>query len=353
MEAEAMAKEETGTALAELRARTALRAAGLDPGVHLERATSVTNEVWLTPTHVVRVNRTHDSRLSREAVLARALPPAVGYPHIVSHGGARGADWLIAERVPGAPLAHRWPDMAPGERRSAVRQVAARLAALHATEAPADLPPIQGTPQLLDMDAPDPAAPLINALEHAARLEHVDPLLLQEAIDLVQRTASALPPTTATTLVHGDLTFENILCDRGDVTALLDFEWARPGPSDLDLDILLRCCAYPQLHVGARHEARTHAEDYAPVPGWLLEDYPSLFSIPDLLDRMRIYSLAYDVRELTAFPPTSDLSDLSPLHPYHRLARVVERRSYLDTFLSPRTVRPGASRGTSRRPRRT
>lgn len=348
-----MAKGETGSALAELRARTALRAAGLDPVVHLEQASSVTNEVWLTPTHVVRVNRTHDSRLSREAVIAEALPADVGYPRIVSHGGAHGEDWIIAERVPGAPLAHQWPDMAPGERRSAVRQVATRLAALHATQAPADLPPIQGAPQLLDMAAADPAAPLIDALERAARLDHVDPLLLREAADLVERTASALEPSTATTLVHGDLTFENILCHRGDVTALLDFEWARPGPGDLDLDILLRCCAYPQLHVGPRHEARTHAEDYAPVPGWLREDYPALFAAPDLLDRMRIYSLAFDVRELTAFPPTTDLEGISPLHPYHRLARVVERRSYLEAFLSPRTGRPGASRGTARRPHRT
>ena len=43
------AQRETGTALAELRARTALRGAGLDPSVPIERASSVTNEVWLTP----------------------------------------------------------------------------------------------------------------------------------------------------------------------------------------------------------------------------------------------------------------------------------------------------------------
>ena len=90
--------------LAELRARTALRRAGLDPSVDLERASSVTNEVWLTPTHVVRVNRTRDSRLAREAVLAPALPEVVGYPKVIAYGGRQGEDWIVVERVPGVPL---------------------------------------------------------------------------------------------------------------------------------------------------------------------------------------------------------------------------------------------------------
>lgn len=325
-----MTKGQEGTALAELRARTALRSAGLDPSAPLERASSVTNEVWLTPTHVVRVNRSHDNRLARETIIARVLPDAVGYPRIVAHGGPHGEDWLVAERVPGTPLAHHWPDLQPAERRRAVQQLATRLAALHATEAPSDLPPIVGTPQLLEVGSSDPTTPVIAALEQAARLDHVDALLVQEAIDLVERLGDTVQPFTATTLVHGDVTFENVLWHDDSITALLDVEWARPGPPDLDLDIVLRCCAYPQLHVGARFEARTRPEDYEDVPGWLAEAYPELFAFPRQLDRMRVYSIAYDARELLAFPPVAPVKDLSPLHPHHRLARVVQRSSYLD-----------------------
>lgn len=321
-----------GTLLAELRARTALRGAGLDPTVPLERASSVTNDVWLTPSHVVRVNRTHGGRLAREVRIAAVLPEAVGYPRIVAHGGRAGEDWLVAERVPGSPLAHRWPDLSEFHRRDAVRQLAARLAALHATKAPVDLPPIVGAPQLLEVGMVDPTPPVIDALERAARLPHVDPIILGEARDLVERHARALQPFSASTLIHGDLTFENLLWHDGEVTALLDVEWARPGPRDLDLDIVLRCCAYPKLHVAERYEDRTRAEDYADVPWWLAEDYPGLFAFPSQIDRLRVYSIAYDVRDLLAFPPTCPLTDLSPLHPYHRLARVVQRRSYLDVM---------------------
>jgi hygromycin-B 7''-O-kinase len=325
-----MTNGQQGTALAELRARTALRGAGLDPQVPLERASSVTNEVWLTPTHVVRVNRSHDNRLVRETVIADALPPAVGYPRIVAHGRGQGEDWLVSDRMPGTPLAHHWPDLSAAERHSAVAQLAKRLIALHSTPAPVDLPPVSGTPQLLEVGAEDPTAPVLAALEQAGRLPHVDPLLLHEAADLIRLCAPALHPFVATTLVHGDVTFENVLWHEGEVTALLDVEWARPGPSDLDLDIVLRCCAYPKLHVAEAFEGRTDASDYADVPAWLAECYPRLFAYPNQRDRLRVFSIAYEVRELLAFPPTAPVKDLSPLHAYHRLARVVRGTSYLD-----------------------
>ncbi len=321
-----------GTTLAEVRARTALRGAGLDPTVPLARASSVTNEVWLTPTHAVRVNRHPNNRLYRESMVAAVLPPEVGYPKVVAHGGGRGEDWLVAERVPGVPLAHRWPDLSEPERHRAVDQLAHRLAHLHQTRAPADLPPIEHAPQLLEVGASDPTGPVIDALHKAMQLAHVDPVMLADAAELVARLAPALVPFEAETLVHGDVTFENVLWHEGEVTALLDVEWARPGPRDLDLDILLRCSAYPDLHVGEAHVDRTRAEDYTEVPWWLGKAYPALFEYPRQIDRVRVYSIAYDVRDLLAAPPTVAPRHLPDRHAYHRLQRVVERKSYIDVL---------------------
>ena len=250
------AQRETGTALAELRARTALRGAGLDPSVPIERVSSVTNEVWLTPEHAVRVNRRPSNRLYREALVAGALPAEVGYPRVVAHGGGKGEDWLVTERVKGEPLAHVWPGLTDAERYRAVDHLAVRLAALHRTPAPPDLPPIENAPQLLEVGAANPTVPVVAALRRAMQLDHVDTVMLADAVELVTDLASTLVPFEANTLVHGDVTFENVLWHEGRITALLDVEWARPGPRDLDLDILLRCAAYPQLHVGDEYVER-------------------------------------------------------------------------------------------------
>ena len=322
----------TGATLAEVRARRALRSAGLDPTVPLERASSVTNEVWLSSTHAVRVNRKPNNRLYREALVAEALPPEVGYPTVVAHGGGRGEDWLVVERVPGEPLAHRWPTLSDAERERAVGQLARRLAALHGTRTPPDLPPIEDAPQLLEVGSTDPTSTLVSAIHRAMRLDHVDTVMLADAADMVTRAAPALAPFEAETLVHGDVTFENVLWHDGEVTALLDVEWARPGPRDLDLDILLRCAAYPHLHVAEAHAAETRAADYVQVPWWLAKTYPALFDFPHQIDRIRVYSIAYDVRDLLAAPPQVAVRQLPDLHAYHRLQRVVERKSYIDVL---------------------
>jgi hygromycin-B 7''-O-kinase len=321
-----------GDALAEVRARRALRGAGLDPSVPLVRSSSVTNEVWLSPTHAVRVNRRPTNRLYREALVAAALPPEVGYPAVVAHGGGRGADWLVADRVPGVPLAHVWPDLSELDRERAVEQLAMRLAAIHRTPAPAALPPIDHAPQLLDLGTPDPTGPLLVALDEAMRLPHVDRTMLARAREQVVTMGDALLPCDAPTLIHGDLTFENVLWHEGDVTALLDLEWARPAPADLDLDILLRCAAYPHLHVADIHADRTRADDYLDVPWQLGRTYPALFDHPRQIDRMRVYSIAYDVRDLLAAPPQVAVRHLPELHAHHRLERVVTQHSYLDTL---------------------
>lgn len=319
-----------GDALAELRARTALHGAGLDPTVPLERASSVTNEVWISPAHVVRVNRTFDSRLAREVAVGACLPPEVGYPRVVAHGGGTGGDWVVMQRMPGTPLAHRWPHLSDDERRRAVEQLAVRLRAMHDTPAPEGLVALHGIPQLLEQGVEDPVALLVRALGHLGRLDHVDPILTHEAADLVRRTAAALHPFASSTLIHGDVTFENVLWHDGEVTAILDVEWARPGPRDLDLDVILRCCAYPKLHVGPAHEGATRTEDYAEVPSWLRECYPRLFAHPRLVDRLRIYAIAYEVRSLLEDPPTAPAQHQDRRSAYHRLLNLVNRTSYLD-----------------------
>jgi aminoglycoside phosphotransferase len=313
----------------EARARRALDGAGLDLAMPIERASSVTNEVWVSEEYVIRVNRRPDQRLRREAQLGPQLPAEVGYPEVVAYGGELGADWLILKRVPGLVLARCWPAMTRGERREVVRQFAAKLRVLHTTPCPPGVPETT-TPQLLGGGDGPPTRRLLDALERAKELEFVDAGVIASAERIVRDKAPTLEPWEHRTLIHGDLTFENILWDGTQITALLDFEYARPGPPDLDLDVLLRFCAYPYLHVAEDYEHLTIPEDYAEVPWWLGEDYPELFEHPNQFDRVRIYCIAYDVRELLLFPPQRRARDLSEHHPCNRLQRTVQGVGHLD-----------------------
>jgi hypothetical protein len=225
--------------------------------------------------------------------------------------------------------------MAPAQRRLAVRQLAYMLRSLHRSTSPVGLEDL-GAPQLLKGgQGQDPTTPLRVGLDRARSLKHVDRSMIDALLDIVRGTSRTLEPFDVPTLIHGDLTFENVLWDGNQVTALIDFEWSRPAPADLDLDVMLRFCAYPDLHVAEDYVDQTHPEDYAEVPWWLREDYPQLFQFPRSADRLRLYAIAFDVRDLLAFPPPSPASQLPPEHALNRLARLVSQRSYVDHFTNP------------------
>src|SRR5688572_15338526 len=120
-----------------VRAAQALQKAGLDVQAAgpLERASSITNEVWYAGPWVVRVNaRPRRGNLRHEAEIAAVLPPEVGYPEVVAHGEDDEAEWLIHRRIAGVVLSLAWPGLGERQRRQATHELADRLKMIHAIE---------------------------------------------------------------------------------------------------------------------------------------------------------------------------------------------------------------------------
>jgi Ser/Thr protein kinase RdoA (MazF antagonist) len=178
----------------------------------------------------------------------------------------------------------------------------------------------------------DPVAPLLDALARAAELPFVDPDVMYDLATVVATSSCTIKSLPARMMIHGDLTFENVLWDGNEVTGIIDFEWARAAPCDLELDVFLRFCAYPFMHVADDYEAQTKSEAYEAVPSWLAQDYPELFSAPDLYDRLRVYAIAFEVRQLLMLPPSGPARDLSARHPLRRLLQLLTHRSHLDSL---------------------
>jgi aminoglycoside phosphotransferase (APT) family kinase protein len=228
--------------------------------------------------------------------------------------------------------------MSEDERRAAVSELAAILQCLHRFECPEPLPAIDAPQILTCEEGARSIERIIDALSEAQELAFVDPVTIMAAKALVRDIAPSFGTFDAPTFVHGDLHFENVLWDGEHISALLDFEFARAAPPDLDLDVLLRFCAYPFMHVAEDYEHLTHTKDYDAVPWWLAEDYPELFGAPKALERMRMYSIAYDVRDLLSEPPRVPVEHLSHLHPYHRLDAAVRGESHLDRLANARVA---------------
>lgn len=301
------------------RARRALQQAGLPFGGEVVAANSTRNEVLICGDYVVRVNREPNQRLRREAELVAELPIRTWTPRVLGHGGDIGADYLIVARRPGQPLSRCWPSMTARDRRFAIAQLAEALDDLHSTPTPTTVNPLTRTTHLLDDGPGLTLRPLWQAIGTMRR----DKLADHRLLDLIEQTTSErahlFDSFSTEFLVHGDLTFENILWDGRQITALLDFEWCRGGPAELDLDSIARYCRYPFAHVPEPASREQRPQDYANVWSWLTSDLPDLFEAPDLQDRLLVIDIAFELHELLSHPDLGSRKKLGPLHPLNRL----------------------------------
>ncbi|MBV9578241.1 MAG: phosphotransferase, partial [Chloroflexi bacterium] len=127
-------------------------------------------------------------------------------------------------------------------------------------------------------------------------------------------------------LVHTDMFGQNLLVEGGKLTAVLDFEMARPAAPDLELDVPLRFCQWPHLPVVEEDEYLMRREDFRHVPKWLAEVYPELFDVQRLRERLEVYAVMHDLRQSIQFPERPGEPDWRPVQ---RLRALVEGRSYL------------------------
>jgi hygromycin-B 7''-O-kinase len=321
-----------------IRAYRVLQDVGLSGQAPERVAGARNNEVWFAGSHVLRISTLRSTeRLAWEAEIGVCLPPAVPHARVVRRGVTEFGEWMVSSRMPGRPLGLCWPDMGQVERRVAIHQLAAALEALHSCGGPVDddgapmVPPFLRDAESLECPHQLPAARLLALLDRCRQLRGVDAGLLDSVADVVRDCADAfVGDAPATTLVHGDLHLDNVLWDSQRITAILDFEWSRRSGPDLDLDVLLRFCADPALHIPAGADGSRHRNhEFLSVPAWVCERYPALFSHPRLRDRLRLYALAYDIPNLLTDPPRVAVADLPDTHAYHRMRRVVEGRDHL------------------------
>jgi len=208
------------------------------------------NQVWIAPAHVVRFSsgRFRDS-FAHERETLELLPP--GFPHAPARGYGRVGrrEWLVQDRVSGRPLDEAWPFLNITQRRSTVVQLGEELQRLHTIP----LPTGYDNPWITDAIgprgqrgdayhiAPEHYRLLLDA---ALRVPGTDRGLLEECGAFISERL-ALFTDDSPVLVHCDLHFANLLWVDGRLTAILDFEGARPAPADMELDTLLRFAREP------------------------------------------------------------------------------------------------------------
>ncbi len=285
--------------------------------------TSNNNDVWRLEAGYLRVAWRGDrGRLAREADLLGRLRGVVPVPEVLDVGGDDRLSWSLSATVPGTPLdgVCTWP--APDGLRALAREAAGWLRALHSWPLPADLARVLRRPAA----DPDPlrragaelvllpASSARELIPVAKQLPFTDHGVLDAAAARLADLGDQ-PSADAHVLLHGDFYLGNVVVQDGRVSTLIDFEFARMGPRDLELISVIRALD-AETRLGVPRP---------PLLAWLAEDYPELFAAPDLGRRLWLYALAHTVRHIIFWPPDRPEADgLDPGHPLHTLRRLID-----------------------------
>jgi len=180
----------------------------------------------------------------------------------------------------------------------------------HAAARPAGVAPIVGQDVI-----PLPLPRSEGLLDAAKALPHVDPGVV-DAVWARMRELACFDPFVdpGPHVAHCDATYPNVLVARDRVSALLDLEWARLGPPWLELPGWTRLL----------EDLRAQGADPPPLLAWLEADYPAMFAVPGLRERLWLCELAYTLRHVVFWPPDAPEDRLIAEHPLHRLRRLID-----------------------------
>ena len=305
------------------RLRAVAEAADLDVGDGAIPLPGDSNEAWRIGELVLRICWRGDrERLAREALVLEHLPDDVPHVRVADTGVTDDLSWMVTHWVPGTMLSALWDQCDPAQRGRAAEHVGAALGALHAWDPPAvvraALASRSSQPDTSDVIGADlnplPVDRALRLVEPALHLDGVDPRLvvrLGERIDELRHLDPLTVPTEGV-VVHGDAHFNTVIWDGDRVVALLDLEWARLGPADLELQPMVSA--------------------YGDVIPSLVRGDPAMVAHEHVVERLWLYDLAATLRDLHIKPVPAD-GVVAPWHPLARLPAMLDGPAYLEPLL--------------------
>jgi scyllo-inosamine 4-kinase len=238
--------------------------------------------------------------------LLTALPASVPHASVLSSGTWEDGTWIILRRIPGERLDLVWPTLSLDQQRRAARRMGEILCSLHqwtplpeirtllsSSTSVTKKSPVEIAGSMLVPWPQDRLFPLLQwSQELLSGHEDLHRALCERSEELGPVAPEA--EFEGSTVVHGDAHAANVLCDGGELVALLDFEWARLGPVDLELEAI--CREDPVIEAGMEDRGVPATEVFALT--CLRDSYPELFERDYLTERLWLYQLCAEIRSL-------------------------------------------------------
>ncbi len=250
---------------------------------------------------VLRIGAREDARLRlrRETDLLQSLPPELPAPKVLAFGELEGQVYQVQRFIPGQKLYAVWRDLSALEQEAVIADLAACMEILHGLKMPRFGLFFEDDRQMNSW-AGYLSASLARTLEDLASFRfRMFPGIVELAKEYFEAHQQVLADASPV-LVHGDLSFVNILVHEGKLSALIDFEYAMQAPRDYELWVIEAFCLYPNDYAEEENEVFCTG-DFARVFPLLQKHAPGLFATPHLRERVNLYHLEAALGSYTAW----------------------------------------------------
>ena len=271
------------------------------------------------------------TRFARERRALDRLRAVPGIPAVLDAGTLElrsQAHYLLQQKIPGETAFSRWLDAPEKERAELVAGLVAIIRQVHRLPAQGY---VIGHYQSARRDWPgtwlDGHDTYIRQLLTQARsrpLDAAQSALVDEAAGYYAAHRDALAHTVGPRFAHGDLHLYNVLAEGGQVTGIIDWEWAYGGGTepDFDLDALFRWAIDPAGIAEEAIENRVTERDFAALIPAVLAAYPEIAAVPRLRERMTIYQIEHELHKVAVWPGNVPRQPIRRLHGWLREDRL-------------------------------
>jgi len=215
-------------------------------------------------------------------------------PKLYDFGEINGVKYLLMERIAGKNLVYDWAAnrLSQKQKESYMEQISEQLQLTHAVHAAKYQVPIYYK---------RPFSTFLDAITNVTKFSLVDKdkLAASDRKDFeflqsfFEKNKHILDNQGDAVLIHNDLHFENVFVENGQVSSIIDWDWACYAPKDYEIWKIVECIHTPADYIEEKFQAQLKDRQFLDEFELLRKYYPSLFEAPYLKERIGLYHLDF------------------------------------------------------------
>ena len=264
----------------------------IDVGVSIKECNDgcINNVFQIGENYILKIQKELGVLLHQPFIVQLGLDRGAKVPRTIDYGEIDSRQYLLTEKMPGKKLSCDWLFFSEIQKENFIIQIVEQLKILHSIRFDKYSPQ---RPHEFDnfKDAIAFITTSINGFDSVdtKKLDKQTGENFKFIKQYYQNNLDILDEVETAVFVHNDLHFENILYQGDEITALIDFDFARQAPKDYELWHLVDFFREPVYYVAKELEPMWRRYNIGNEIRYFKKHYPELFAYKDLLSRLRLY----------------------------------------------------------------